>query len=534
MPQLGGNDRLSWGDSLFLYLEREGMPLHVASLSTFDGLIGLEHCRDFVESKLAMIPRYRQRVAAPPFNLGLPSWEFDAHFDVRNHVREVALKQGSEAELKDVSASILSKVMDRSRPLWDMTLLQDARHKRSAVLFRVHHCLCDGISGVALVNAIMDPAPIEHPMSKKKERFEAPPPQDALTALLDALMTTPFYLVDRLVTAQSEVLNIAQGVLAGAGSLPATDLEHILPELAEPVQRLPFNKTCFGPQQFACAQIPLADIKALKNAGEATVNDVVLTLVAMAVRRYSEMHGVRMKGRHLRIVVPVNLRNPESANELGNRISFLPISIPLGVQDPKAMLAAVHDRMLFLKTTQAAEFVGLAGSLLGMAPLPMQAVAGPTVSQLPISLCNLICTNVPGPQMPLYLLGRKMLSWYPYVPIGGEMGVNIAMLTYNGTAYFGCTGDVNAAPDLDKFEALLPASFDQLRQAIGLTSATVPKPRRRAKAKKMRIARKSPAQKGPAVEETVVPVAPEPETESAVAPTEEQTVKKAFVVSAGR
>jgi diacylglycerol O-acyltransferase len=185
-----------------------------------------------------------------------------------------------------------------------------------------------------------------------------------------------------------------------------------------------------------------------------------------AVRRYAELHGVRVKGRALRIVVPVNVRGNDDARELGNRITFLPVTLPLDIKSPRKLLLAVREHMTLLKNARLAELVGVAGTMLGTIPSPLQALLGPLISQLPISLCNLICTNVRGPAAPLYLLGHQMLACYPYVPIGGEMGMNCAVLTYNGTAYFGFTGDVHAIPDLGRFEKLLNQSFAELRKRL--------------------------------------------------------------------
>ncbi len=209
----------------------------------------------------------------------------------------------------------------------------------------------------------------------------------------------------------------------------------------------------------------MADIKAVREKFGGTVNDVVLTIVAATVRRYAELHGAKVRGRHLRLIVPVNVRGNGDVSELGNRITFLPINVPLDVRDSRMLLARVGERMQFLRSVGVPDLVGLFGTMVSKVPLPLQAVLAPLLTQLPLSLCNMICTNVPGPQQPLYLLGRKMLRSYPYVPIGGEMGVNVAILSYNGTAYVGFGGDVHAVPDIDRFEDLLRVSFAELRDA---------------------------------------------------------------------
>jgi diacylglycerol O-acyltransferase len=467
MPQLHQNECLSWGDALFLYLERQGMPLNIASVAVLDGTISLADCIKSVRSKLPLIPRYFQRVVIPPLSLGLPSWEYDPEFDIGNHVREVRLEGGTDADLKAAAARILSVTMDRRHPLWDITLMQGLKGDRTAIVVRVHHCLADGIAGVGLMNVLMDPEPISHAPAKKAPHFHRPRTRDAGTSPVEGLVNSFSSIVQRLLAMQSEVIELAQKTLAEAPQGAPSDMKGLLPELPAPAERLPFNIVCRGPQQIAWGEIPMAQIKAVREATGTTVNDVVITVVTSALRRYAELRGAKLKGRQLRIAVPVNMRGSGNPGDLGNRISFLPVSVPLGVRNPRKLLAAVHDRMQSLKDGHAAEFVGLAGGLLGMIPPPLQALAGPVASQLPISLCNTICTNVPGPQAPLYLLGRKMLRSYPYVPIGGEMGLNCAMMSYSGTAYFGFTGDAQAAPHLHRLEKFLRLSFAELQNAAG-------------------------------------------------------------------
>jgi diacylglycerol O-acyltransferase len=474
-------ESLTLGDALFLYLEREGMPLNVASVSVFEGVIPFVAFSRFIASKLPIVPRYRQRIAVPPFNMGLPAWENDPHFDLRNHLRQVTLKRGTDREFKTVAAGILSANMDRSRPLWDLTLVRGLQGHRTGVVIRIHHCMADGISGIGLMNAMMDQSPVASRLPKS-------PPLPALPtteppALLDSFLDACFSGLQRVLTAQSELLSVAERVIAGAGAKPAGNgerdkavpdaaapfvdqLSRLIPEVGAPAERLPFNVICRGPQKFCWTEISVDEIKAVKQACGATFNDVALTAMVSAVRRYVEAHGVRVKGRSLRIVVPVNVRGNGDAGELGNRITFLPVTLPLDIKSPRKLMAAVREHMTLLKNARLAELVGVAGTMIGAIPSPLQALLGPLISQLPISLCNLICTNVRGPAAPLYLLGHQMLACYPYVPIGGEMGMNCAVLTYNGTAYFGFTGDAHAIPDLEQFEKLLNQSFAELRKRL--------------------------------------------------------------------
>lgn len=461
MAEFQQSNSFSWGDALFLYVERPGQPLSIAGVSILEGAIPLKALRNFVESKLPLIPRYLQHVVFPPFNLGLPTWQFDPNFDIRNHIRQVTLRRGTESDLRAVASEIVSSHLDRQKPLWDLTLVRGLEGNRSGLVVRIHHCLADGIAGVGVVNVLMDPSPVPPPPPTKMPVLQAPPARDAGAQLLETLFKSYFSAVNGALTLHSEAMKIAQEALANPGG-PLADLVNIMPELAAPAERLPFNVVCHGPQKFAWTEIPMAEIKAIRQSCGGTVNDVILTVTTQAFRRYAELHGTKLKGRSIRIVIPVNVRGKGDVSELGNRISFLPVTLPLDIRDPQKLFAFVRERMEYLKRARAAEFVGFAGGLFSTVPTAILAAIGPLASQLPLSLCNLICTNVPGPQIPLYLLGHKMLAWYPYVPIGGEMGVNCAILTYNGMAYFGFTCDVNAVPDPEHLEKFVTTSFAEL------------------------------------------------------------------------
>jgi diacylglycerol O-acyltransferase / wax synthase len=474
MPQLQKAERLSWGDAAFLYLEREGTPLNVASLCVFEGKIALEDCVALVESKLPLIPRYTQRVLVPPYNIGLPTWEPAPRFDIREHIREEKLKRGTEVELKQATSSIMSEVMDRTRPLWDLTLLQGLRRGRTGVVARIHHCLADGIAGIGLMNVLLDstPTPQRSPKKSKNKRGQAEPQRDSGAGLLESLANAYSQLLSKALATEAEVLKVAQGIVAQSGTGPFAELSSLLPEITAPAERLPFNQVCKGPQKFAWASVPMAEFKAIRERCGGTFNDVVLTIVTSAFRKYAEAHKVNTAHRLLRLVVPVNVRGSGDVGELGNRISFVPVPAPLDIRNARELLANISQRTHLIKNAHLAEFVGMFGALLAAIPTSVQALIGPIASRLPLSVCNVICTNVPGPQMPIYLLGRRMTAWYPYVPIGGEMGVNCAILTYDGQAYFGFTGDAHAAPDLERLEQFVTDSLVELRKAAGIRSRT--------------------------------------------------------------
>jgi len=462
------SDRLSWGDTVFLHLEREGMPLNVASICVFEGEIGFEDCVEFIESKLPVLPRYLKRVVPAPFGLGLPSWEYDSGFDLRRHVREVQLKHGTDTELKAVAGKLFSTVMDRQHPLWDITVVHGLKGNRTGIILRMHHCLSDGIAGVGILNALLDASPEAPRLPKKKIKFRVPPPRDPLTSLTAGFVDSYSDFVKRILSAMADLLSMTERAAANGGSVASDEFANLFPEITAFTERLRFNVIYRGPQKFAFTEIPLAEVKAIRHKSGTSINDVILSLVTATIRRYCELHGDRVKGKLLRIMVPVNLRGAGNASDLGNRISLVPVTIPLDIRQPRKLLVAVHQRTEFLKRMHAAELVSLAGGLIGMFPTSVQGMAGSIASQLPITPFNLVCTNVPGPQFPLYLLGHKMLHCYPYVPVGGEMAVNCAILSYNGTVYFGFSGDVHAAPDLRRLENLVKTNFTELRAAVGI------------------------------------------------------------------
>jgi len=383
-------------------------------------------------------------------------------------VREVNLKHGTETELKAVAGKLFSTVMDRQHPLWDLTLVRGLQGSRTGFIIRLHHCLADGIAGVGIMSALLDATPDAPRLPRKKLKFHVPPPRDALTSLTTGFVESYSDFVKRILSALTDLLSMTERAAANGNTVAGDEFVGLLPEITAFTERLRFNVIYRGPQKFATTEIPLAEVKAIRHKSGTSINDVVLALVTATIRSYCELHGDRVKGKLLRIMVPVNLRGDASPTDLGNRISLVPVTIPLDIRQPRKLLAAVHQRTEFLKRMHAAELVSLAGGLIGMFPTSVQGMAGPIASQLPITPFNLVCTNVPGPQFPLYLVGHKMLHCYPYVPVGGEMAVNCAILSYNGTVYFGFSGDVHAAPDLRRLETLLQASFAELSLGVGI------------------------------------------------------------------
>ncbi|MBZ5609437.1 MAG: wax ester/triacylglycerol synthase family O-acyltransferase [Acidobacteriia bacterium] len=491
MARVYPGDRLASEDAVFLYLERKEMPLHIGSVSVFDGPIPFEACREFIESRLPLIPRYRQRIVAPPLNVGHPTWEPDPDFDISNHVHHAQLKRGTDAELRNFAGRLFTQMMDRSRPLWDMTIVDGLSGGRSVLISRVHHCLVDGVSGVGLLNVLLDPT--LQPQSGHKNRYHAPPLPGPSASLVDALATSYSEMVERMLSAQAATLNIVQSLMSDQALRGLDQLLRLVPELLAPVERLPFNQACLGPRKVAWSEFSIPEVKKVREACGGTLNDVVLTVVTSAVRRYAELHGAPVKNRLLRLMVPVNLRREGEPNGLGNRVSMLPVSVPLDLRDPVKLLDAIRQRTEALKTARVADLIHLLATWVGATPAPLQALLDPLTSLLPVPPFNLVCTNVPGPQAPLYVLGREMLTYYPYVPIGNEMGLGCAIQSYNHKLYFGLTGDAAVVPDIDRLKRFLDQALQELRQAAGVGVAKAHRRPRPARAVRPAAVQEAPA-----------------------------------------
>lgn len=467
MSSFHPSDRLSSGDASFLYLEKPAMPLHIGCVYIVEGVVPAGSLRALVESKLPLIPRYRQRVVVPPLNLGHPTWESDPAFDIQHHIRQVSLEHGTDRELQALAGQIFSQIMDRNHPLWDLTLVDGLESGCTAIISRVHHCLVDGVSGVALLQQVLDSKRTAGRLPKPQP-FHVPRLPGATESLLDALISSPFEALDGLLSAQSALLDAGEALLRNQALAALPTLAGLLPDLLASLDRLPFNAPCRGPRQHAWTEIPIPEISAIREACGGTLNDVALAVVIAAVQKYARLRGQTVRNRLVRIMVPVNLRSLGEQPGVGNRVSAFPLVAPLDIPDPVELLHAVHAKTQSLKRSHLLDLVGLGMAWMGVVPAPFQAMFGMLGNVLPIPPFHLVCTNVPGPQFPLYLLGHELLRSYPYVPIGNDMGFCCAMQSYNGRLFIGLTADTEAAPDVDRIRGFVDRSFEELRDAAGV------------------------------------------------------------------
>ncbi|HEY0321553.1 MAG TPA: wax ester/triacylglycerol synthase family O-acyltransferase [Pyrinomonadaceae bacterium] len=463
------NRRLTTLDASFLYFEKKEAPMHIGSVHLFEGEVPFEDFVAMMDAKMHLVPRYQQIIKPDPFNLGHPTWEFDPHFDVRNHIFKLQLDQpGGEKELIELSGKIFTPVMDRDKPLWDIYWVYGLEGGNTAMIARIHHCMVDGMSGIDIIKIILDISPEIKPLPTKPETAQPLPPKfDPTRQFFDSLLGGMEEGMNRWMEFQNGLLNLAEAFTNQPAREAMQKVGGELPRLATPAPLLPFNRQCSGERKLAWSTFSFAEVRAIRTALGGTVNDVALTVLSSAVSKYVESHGQPVKNRHARFMVPVSLRQDEQRGALGNLVSLLPVEIPLDLRDVVERFRYINQKTGTLKGGRVAEGLNLFSALMGILPAPVQALAG-ALATAPFPAFNMVSTNVPGPQVPLYTMGKKMLAYYPYVPVGYAVGCGCAIVSYDQKIYFGLTADLQAMPDVERMRDFLNESYLELLQAAGV------------------------------------------------------------------
>lgn len=469
------NRRLTTLDASFLYFEKTEAPMHIGSVHLFDGEVPFEDFVAMMDAKMHLVPRYQQIVKPDPFNLGHPTWEFDPNFDIRNHIIKLQIDEpGGEKELIELSGRIFTPMMERDKPLWDIYWVYGLEGGNSAMIARIHHCMVDGISGIDIIKIILDISPEIKPLPQKPETTAPRAPKlDPTRQLFDSLLGGLEEGMSRWMEFQNGLLNLAEALSNQPSRETMQKVGSELPRLAAPAPLLPFNRQCSGERRLAWSTFSFAEVRAVRAALGGTVNDVALTVLSSAVSKYVESHGQQTVNRHARFMVPVSLRQDEQRGALGNLVSLLPVEIPLDLRDPTERFRYINKKTVTLKGGRVAEGLNLFSALMGILPAPVQALAG-ALAIAPFPAFNMVSTNVPGPQVPLYTMGKKMLAYYPYVPVGYAVGCGCAIVSYDQKIYFGLTADVQAMPDVERLRDFLNESYLELLRAAGVEEKGAP------------------------------------------------------------
>jgi diacylglycerol O-acyltransferase / wax synthase len=460
-------DRLTGLDASFLHLESPSAHMHVAGVMLFDGSPP-EHDElvEAISGRLHLVPRYRQRLAPVPFGQGRPRWVDDPHLNLDYHVRSTALPApGSEDQLKALAGRVFSQRLDRDKPLWELWVVEGLDGgERFAVLSKTHHALVDGISGVDIMSVLFDASPEPEAPPDPGKRWLPRPLPSRTQLLAEALIeraTVPAEIVRGVraaFRAPRRIAGAAVGSLAGVGAMAWAGIN------AAPSS--PYNEPIGPHRRFTWVRVSLADVKAIKDALGGTVNDVMLAIVAGGLGRDLRRRGVDVRGLELKAMVPVSVRAQEARGALGNQVAAMMAPLPVGAEDPVTRFETINTAMRRLKEGGQAVGAKVMTDLSGFAPPNIMSQAARVVARQ--RFFNVVVTNVPGPQFPLYLMGREMIEAFPMVPLLDRQALGVAIMSYNGHINFGLVGDYDVMADIDQLAKDFRASLLELAEAGGI------------------------------------------------------------------
>ena len=457
-------ERLSRLDASFLYLEEPDTPMHVGGVLILEAPAGgVEALEELVAARLSLVPRYRQKVAVVPGHLANPVWVDDPDFDLAYHLRRNGLpRPGTEAQLLDLVSRLTSRPLDRSRPLWEAYLVDGLSDGRVAVVTKTHPALVDGLSAIDIGQVLLDVAPDAAAPEPADWRPTRPPSGAPLVwQALDEYVRRPSAIVDTARGAVTDVRSTAVRLSGVATGLLRTARKTLLP-----APHSPLNAPVGRQRRVAVARAELDDIKGIRKAHGGTVNDVLLNVVTGALREWLLSRGEPVVGgTSIRALVPVSMQDDDPSQ--GNRVSSYLVDLPVGESNPRVRLTRLSFAMRGI--AQHGQSVGADSliALTGFAPPTLHALGARAARGLSRRLFNLVVTNVPGPQVPLYAAGSRMLEVFPVVPLARGQGLSIGMTSYNGRVFFGLNAERDSVGDVEVLADLIEQEVAELVEALG-------------------------------------------------------------------
>jgi diacylglycerol O-acyltransferase / wax synthase len=481
--------QLTGMDASFLALETANTTGHVGGLSVLDPStasepLTLARLTEVMTERLPLVPVLRRKLLNVPFGLDQPYWIDDADFDIEYHVREIALpRPGSDAQLTEQVSRLHARPLDRTRPLWELYLITGLAGDRAAVYSKIHHAAVDGVSGTELLTVLFDLTPAgREPPAAEPFQPERPPPRPVLAAraairlawrpvqtirITNELVRLLPTLASPASTLVGEILGLNRGdgavIATRPGRAPAT----------------PFNRAITPHRRFAFRSVDLGTVKTVKKAFGVSVNDVVMAMCAGALRHWLVDHDA-LPGQPLVAMIPVSVRDPASQGALGNRVSAMLAPLPTSVTDPGLRLQIVHSATQAAKAQQAEIPQGLVDQISDFAVPALTARAARVVfatgllHRLPPF--NITISNVPGPNVPVYMCGARLIAHYPVSVVTDGQGLNITLVGYLGQLHFGLVSSRELVPDIDKLAGYLPEELALLAEAAEKRAAEQTEP----------------------------------------------------------
>jgi diacylglycerol O-acyltransferase len=460
-------DRLSPQDASFLHIEDHVSPMHIASVTIFEGppppygdIVAM------IDAKLDLVPRYRQKVKSVPLELGRPVWVDDPHFNLEYHVRHTALPApGGETELRKLVGRVMAQQLDRTKPLWEIWVVEGLEDQRWAILAKTHHALVDGVSGTDLLAVIMDLSPdVVRPEPSTWTPRSEPSGVELIVDALENIVLSPYEQL-RAARAQTRAVRRMLGyALDVGGGLFA------LAGLVRPMPLSSLNGPLGPHRRYAWATTSVDDIRRVRKALGGTFNDVVLACITNGFRELLLSRDEDVD-RVVRTLVPVSVRPRDASGKAvgdgtyENKVSAMFAELPVEIDDPALRLHVITEQMKDLKDSKQALAGEALTSMSGFAPPMLLALGMRLATRAGQRNVNTVTTNVPGPQLPLYAAGRRMTRAFPYVPLAGQIRLGIAIFSYDGEVNFGITGDYDSTPDIDVLAAGIEEGMTQLLKA---------------------------------------------------------------------
>ncbi|HEX2709019.1 MAG TPA: wax ester/triacylglycerol synthase family O-acyltransferase [Solirubrobacterales bacterium] len=461
-------DRLSALDASFLSNESSSSHMHVGAILIFEGpppkyVDLVEHVR----GRLSQVPRFRQKLVVPPLEAGRPLWADDINFNLAYHIRHTALPDpGGEPQLKRLAGRIFSQQLDRSKPLWELWLAQGLERDRFAILTKTHHAMVDGVSGVDIGTVLFDLERVPEPAEDSDDWVPQPEPgtTELVARGISDAIATPVKFAERAVEAVLHPETTARKAVEALEGL-----SEIVSAFADPAPDVPLNQPIGPHRRYVWARSELVAFKQIKDALGGTVNDVVLAVVTGSVRNWLHRRSIRTEGLELRALVPVSIRSEDERGHLGNRIALMRGPLPVYVEDPVRRLRTISTAMEGLKRSKQALGAEVISRFNDFAPPTLLAQA----SRINFStrLFNMIVTNVPGPQIPLYVLGRELEEVFPVAFLPQNHALAVAIMSYHGKVGFGLLADYDSMEDVEAVADGITESLAELEQAAGKASA---------------------------------------------------------------
>jgi len=453
-------------DSAFFFVDRPETPMNIGAIAIFEGKIPFQTLVRLVDAKIHQVPIYQKRIIQTPLNLGEPAWVFDPDFYIGKHVfHKVLPAPGTEEQLRQLAGRLISSQLDRSKPLWEVHLIEGLEGDRTAIFFKVHHCMVDGLSAVELITMLFDFTPEPSPLPKKPA-YEPPPLPTQNDLVLGAVGRSVKHKLNIFDKIRQDVSSLGE-VLADKERRRKAfmGVANLINDNLRPLHKLAISGKNTGRQSVAWVEFPLSEIRAIKANHRASVNDVMLTILGGAIQKYCHAHSEVGDADVVRVIVPVNVRTEAERGQFGNRISIITVDIRLNHTDPLERLERITEYSSVMKPSSMSLGLDLVLTLPSMAIGPLQPLIWAIAPVAFSALAHTWCTNVAGPQFPVYLAGHQMLHTYGYFPINPSMGMATVIMSYNQKISMNIMADQGIIPDAMELSRYLMESFRELKKA---------------------------------------------------------------------